>query len=84
MDDPNLMIDDQVEFFLDGFGPLNTENFIHWDFIGSAGVDPADPANLWDTFSETNGPHTITAAARLNFNGETVTANVTADFTISN
>ena len=81
LDDPNLMINDQVEFFLDGFGPLKTENFIHWDFNGSAGVDPADPANPWNTSSETNGPHTITAAARLN-NGETI--NVTADFTISN
>ena len=74
------MINDQVEFFLDGFGPLNTENFIHWDFNGSAGVAPADPANPWNTSAETNGPHTITAAARLN-NGETV--NVTADFTIN-
>ena len=81
LDDPNLMINDQVEFFMDGFGPLNTENFIHWDFIGTGGTDPADPANPWNTSSETNGPHTITAAARLN-NGETV--NVTADFTISN
>ena len=39
-----------------------------------------DMANSWDTSSETNGPHTITAAARL-YNGETV--NVTADFTIN-
>ncbi|MCH7620645.1 MAG: hypothetical protein IH870_01990 [Chloroflexi bacterium] len=81
LDDPTQLIDDQVEFFMDGFGPLQTENFIHWDFEGSAGVDPADPANPWNTSAETNGPHTITAKARLN-NGETV--NVTADFTISN
>ena len=80
LDDPTQLIDDQVEFFMDGFGPLNTENFIHWDFKGSAGPDPADPANPWDTNAETNGPHTITAQARLN-SGETV--NVTADFTIN-
>ncbi len=80
LDDPNLMINDQVEFFMDGFGPLRTEIHIHWDFKGSAGLDPSYPANPWDTNPETNGPHTITAAARLN-SGETV--NVTADFTIN-
>ena len=80
LDDPNLLIDDQVEFFLDGFGPLNTDINIHWDFQDDANIDPADPANPWDTSSETNAPHTITAAARLQ-NGETV--NVTADFTIN-
>ena len=84
LDDPNLMIDGQVEFFLDGFGPLQTENFIHWDFKGSAGGGPADLAISWNTISDpaaSNGLHKITAAARLQ-NGDTV--NVTADFTISN
>ena len=79
LDDPNQLIDDQVEFFMDGIGPLNTESFIYWDFKGSAGPNPEDPANPWIT--SPNGPHTITAKARLK-NGETV--NVTADFTISN
>lgn len=64
---------------MDSIGPLQTENYIHWDFKGSAGIDPADPAKPWDT--SPNGPHTITAEALLT-NGETI--NVTADFTISN
>ena len=81
LDDPNQLIEDQVEFFMDGFGPLHMENYIHWDFKGSAGINPADPANSWDTSSETNAPHAITAKALLK-SGET--ANVTADFTISN
>ena len=81
LDDPNQLIDDQVEFFMDGFGPLHTENYIHWDFNGSAGVDPEDPANPWNTSTAGNGPHTITAKARLK-TGETI--NVTADFTINN
>ncbi len=80
LDDPNLMIDDQVEFFMDGFGPLNTDINIHWDFQVDANIVPADPANPWDNSAVTNGSHTITAAARLQ-NGETV--NVTADFTIN-
>ena len=79
LDDPNQLIDDQVEFFMDGIGPLETENYIHWDFEGSTGIDPADPANPWVT--SPNGLHTITAKAWLK-NGETV--NVTTDFTISN
>ena len=79
LDDPNQLIDNQVEFFMDSIGPLETENYIHWDFKGSAGVDPADPANPWVT--SPNGPHSITAKALLT-NGETI--NVTADFTISN
>ena len=66
---------------MDGFGHLYTENYIHWDFKHSAGIDPSVPANLWNTNTETNGPHTITAKARLK-NEETV--NVTSDFTISN
>ena len=81
LDDPNQLIDDQVEFFMDGFGPLQTEDYIHWDFKGTSGITPADPANPWDTSSETNTPHAITAKAVLK-TGETT--NVTADFTISN
>ena len=79
LDDPNQLIDNQVEFFMDSIGPLETENYIHWDFKGSAGIDPADPANPWVT--SPNGPHSITAKALLT-NGETI--NVAADFTISN
>ena len=84
LDDPELLVNGQVEFFLDGFGPLHTENFVHWDFKGSAGINPTDPANPWDTSTDpfaTNGPHRITARALLN-NGNTV--NVTADITVSN
>ena len=84
LDDPELLINGQVEFFMDGFGPLHTENFVNWDFKGTTGASPTDPANPWDTSSDpfaTNGPHRITARALLN-NGDTV--NVTADFTVSN
>ncbi len=80
LDDPSLMIDDQVEFFLDG-ALIQTENSIHWDFKGSAGVGPADPAHPWNTATASPGSHTILARALLT-NGETI--NVTADFTISN
>lgn len=84
LDDPELLVDDQVEFFLDGFGPLVTDNFAQWDFKGTNGISPTDLANPWNTSSDpmaSNGPHRITARARLN-NGTTV--NVTADFTVSN
>ena len=84
LDDPELLVNDQVEFFLDGFGPLVTDNFTQWDFKGTTGINPTELANPWDTSSDpiaNNGPHRITARALLN-NGDTV--NVTADFTISN
>ncbi len=83
LDDPELLVDDQVEFFLDGFGPLETDNFTQWDFKGTTGISPTDLANPWHTSSDplaSNGPHKITARALLS-NGDTV--NVTADFTIS-
>ena len=86
LDDPSLppLIDNEVKFFLDG-GLVQTENFIHWDFKGTAGVDPSELANPWNTVTgppaASNGPHTILARALLT-NGETI--NVTADFTISN
>ncbi len=84
LDDSELLVDGQVEFFLDGFGPLITDNFAQWDFKGTTGISPTDLANPWNTSSDpiaNNGPHRITARALLN-NGDTV--NVTADFTISN
>ncbi len=84
LDDSELLVDGQVEFFLDGFGPLITDNFPQWDFKGTTGISPTDLANPWNTSSDpiaNNGPHRITARALLN-NGDTV--NVTADFTISN
>ena len=84
LDDPETLVDDQVEFFLDGFGPLVTDNFPQWDFKGTTGMGPTDLANPWDTVTDpfaTNGPHRITARALLN-NGNTV--NITADFNVSN
>ena len=84
LDDPELLVDGQVEFFMDGFGPLVTDNFAKWDFKGTTGIGPTDLANPWDTSSDpfaTNGSHRITARALLN-DGSTV--NVTADFTVSN
>ena len=76
LDDPSEMIDDQVEFFLDGF-PIQTEFWVPWDFKG--GGSPSEPANPWNTAG--NGPHIILAQATLT-TGEII--NVTADFTISN
>ena len=35
--DAELLVDDQVELFLDGSGPLITDNFAQWDFRGTAG-----------------------------------------------
>lgn len=69
-----------MNFYLDGAGPLNTENFVHWDFQGTTGVGPTDPANPWDTSSAAAGAHTIVANSVL-ANGETV--NISADFSIS-
>ncbi len=77
LDDPGLTID-EVDFFLDGVWQRK-ENFLYWDFKGSVGDDPSDPANPWNTAP--NGPHTIRAQALLT-TGETI--NVTADFIISN
>ena len=84
LDDPELLVDGQVEFFMDGFGPLVTDNFVQWDFKGTTGIGPTDLANPWDTSSDpfaSNGSHRITARALLN-NGNTV--NITADFVVSN
>ena len=84
LDDPELLVNNQVEFFLDGFGPLVTDNFAQWDFKGTTGINPTDLANPWDTSSDpiaSNGPHKITARALLK-NGNAV--NVTADFIVSN
>ena len=84
LDDPTLLADNQTEFFLDGFGPITTENFIHWDFKGTTGIGPLDPANPWDTTTDpsaTNGAHRITARTLLNDDN---TVNVTADFNIFN
>lgn len=82
LDDPEQKIDDQVNFYLDGAFE-RTENYIHWDFKGSGGADPTDPANPWDTQDPLipNGSHTIKATASL-LDGNTV--NVTATFDISN
>ena len=84
LDDPELLIDGQVEFLMDGFGPLVTDNFAQWDFKGTTGIDPTDLANPWDTSIDpfaSNGTHKITARALLK-DGNTV--NITADFTITN
>ena len=84
LDDPELLVNNQVEFFLDGFGPLVTDNFAQWDFKGTTGKSPTDLANPWDTSSDpfaSNGPHEITARALLK-SGHTV--NVTTGFTVSN
>ncbi len=84
LDDPEINVDGQVEFFMDGFGPLVTDNFGQWDFKGTTGISSTDLANPWDTISDplaSNGPHRITARALLT-NGDTVS--VTADFTVSN
>jgi len=35
--DAELLADDQVDVFLDGSGPLITDNFAQWDFRGTAG-----------------------------------------------
>ena len=77
LDDPELLID-EVEFFLDGLS-IRTEYYLNWDFKGSEGNLPSDPANPWNTAPD--GDHTILAQALLT-SGETI--NVTADFTISN
>jgi hypothetical protein len=83
LDDPELLGDNQTEFYLDGIGPLMTDNYLQWDFKGSTGILPTHPANPWYTTNPpvSNGPHTITARILLK-DGNTV--NVTADFTISN
>ena len=75
LDDPDFRVVGPVNFYLDGIGPTSTESFIHWDFQGTTGVTPSDPANPWVA---TVGAHTILANAVL-ANGETV--NITADFT---
>jgi type II secretory pathway pseudopilin PulG len=83
LDDPELMGDNQVDFYLDGVY-RQSENFLHWDFNGTTGTLITDPASPWDTTTDpaaNNGAHTITATTLLN-DGNTV--NVTADFTISN
>jgi len=74
LDDPDFRVVGPVNFYLDGAG-TSTEDFIHWDFQGTTGVTPSDPANPWVA---TVGAHTILANAVL-ANGETV--NITADFT---
>ncbi len=79
LDDPGLMIAGPVKFYLDGVWERD-EDFIYWDFKGTTGIDPSDPANPWYT-AGLDGPHTIRAQASLS-SGETI--NVTADFTISN
>lgn len=80
LDDPELAVNGQVDFYLDG-AYIQTENFLYWDFEGSLGVLITDEANPWDTATSGNGAHTIKASALLN-DGNTV--NVTADFTVSN
>ncbi|HZA25556.1 MAG TPA: type II secretion system protein [Dehalococcoidia bacterium] len=80
LDDPELEGDDQVDFYLDGVY-RQSENFLHWDFNWTTGINITDPASPWDTTTAANGPHTIKASILLN-DGNTV--NVTADFTISN
>ena len=52
LDDPKSLVDDQVEFFLDGFGPLVTDNFAQWDFKGTTGIGPMDLANPGNTSSD--------------------------------
>lgn len=79
LDDPELIIG-EVEFFLDGIAQTPPDSYIQWDFKGTTGIDPSDPANPWNT-SGLDGSHTILAQALLT-SGETI--NVTADFTISN
>jgi type II secretory pathway pseudopilin PulG len=83
LDDPELIGDNQVDFYLDGVF-RQTDNFLHWDFNGTSGALITDPAITWDTTTDpaaNNGAHTITARTLLN-DGNTV--NVTADFIISN
>lgn len=83
LDDPDLKVDDQVDFYLDG-AYVQSENFLHWDFKGSLGILITDAALPWATDLDpaaNNGTHTITAKALLT-DGSTV--NVTADFTIDN
>jgi type II secretory pathway pseudopilin PulG len=80
LDDPELVVNGPVDFYLDG-GYRQSENFIHWDFNGSIGIDPSDPAQAWDTTTTGSGSHTIKARVVLN-DGNTV--NVTANFTVSN
>lgn len=75
LDDPGLTID-EVDFFLDEVWQ-NKEEYLHWDFKGSTGIYPSDPAIPWNTAP--NGVHTIRAQALLT-SGETI--NVTAVFTI--
>jgi hypothetical protein len=83
LDDPELIVDDQVDFYLDG-AYIQTENFLQWDLKGSVGILITDLALPWITNLDpaaNNGPHTITAKVQLD-DGNTV--NVTADFTITN
>ena len=83
LDDPELMVDHQVDFYLDG-AYIQTENFPHWDFKGTLGILITDLALPWVTNLDPaagNGQHTIAARVLL-ADGNTV--NVTADFTIDN
>ena len=78
LDDPELLGDNQTEFYLDGgVAPVQTEVAIPWDFKGG---DVAT-ANPWDTTEVINGPHEIAARILLT-DGNTIV--VTASFEVSN
>ncbi len=81
LDDPDSLVAGPVEFYLDGFGPLHTENHFHWDFMGSGDATAVSPANPWSTLAHANGTHRILARTQLT-SGNII--NVSADFTISN
>ena len=80
LEDPKILVDTPVKYYLDGT-LTNTEDFLQWDYAGSTGLLPTDPAVTWDTSGVANGLHIITAQATL-ADGNTV--NITADFTTSN
>jgi type II secretory pathway pseudopilin PulG len=80
LDGPELLGDDEAEFYLDGVGPLQTEIAIPWDYKGGS----VATANPWDTTTDpaaSNGPHQIAAQILLK-DGNTIV--VTANFDINN
>jgi len=47
LDDPELQGDNQTEFYLDGTGPLQTENFMPWDFKGGGRSSSFPKPSAW-------------------------------------
>jgi len=80
LDDPELLGDDQAEFYLDGVYTGQTEIAIPWDYKGG----DLNTANPWDTTTDPpaiNGPNQIAARILLK-DGNTIV--VTANFDINN